>query len=184
MDGATIGNAAYKRSASSTGSFSEVAGTPSLKIRVDGVRANAVAMGAPAITAPNVFRVPAVLGVDLSGITDANGVTGIPTNATYKWQRFAANGTTLEADSIGTSSTYTLTDADEGKTLKVVVNYTDDGGYSEGPLTSAATSAITAAASCAAPTLTGERRSSGRPGRWGLGSIVSVPRCTTASRKQ
>ena len=111
--------------------------------------------GTPAITAPNVFRVPAELGVDLSGITDTDGTTGIASNATYKWQRFAANGTTLETDSIGTASTYTLTDADAGKTLKVVVSYTDDGGNSEGPLTSAATRAITAAASCAAPTLTG-----------------------------
>ena len=116
---------------------------------------NTAAAGTPAITAPNVFRVPAVLGVDLSGITDADGTTGIASNATYKWQRFAANGTTLETDSIGTVSTYTLTDADAGKTLKVVVSYTDDGGNSEGPLTSAATRAITAAASCAAPTLTG-----------------------------
>ena len=116
---------------------------------------NTAAAGTPAVTAPNVFRVPAVLGVDLSGITDADGTTGIASNATYKWQRFAANGTTLETDSIGTASTYTLTDADAGKTLKVVVSYTDDGGNSEGPLTSAATRAITAAASCAAPTLTG-----------------------------
>ena len=116
---------------------------------------NTPAAGAPAVTAPNVFRVPAVLGVDLSGITDADGTTGIASNATYKWQRFAANGTTLDTDSIGTDATYTLTDADAGKTLKVVVSYTDDGGNSEGPLTSAATRAITAAASCAAPTYVG-----------------------------
>ena len=116
---------------------------------------NTPAAGTPAVTAPNVFRVPAELGVDLSGITDADGTTGIASNATYKWQRFAANGTTLDTDSIGTASTYTLTDADAGKTLKVVVSYTDNGGNSEGPLTSAATRAITAAASCAAPTLTG-----------------------------
>ena len=116
---------------------------------------NTPAAGAPAVTAPNVFRVPAVLGVDLSGITDTDGTTGIASNATYKWQRYAANGTMLDTDSIGTDSTYTLTDADAGKTLKVVVSFTDDGGNSEGPLTSAATAAITAAASCAAPTLTG-----------------------------
>ena len=118
-------------------------------------RVNAPAAGTPAVTAPNVFRVPAVLGVDLSGITDTDGTTGIATIATYKWQRFAADGTTLDTDSIGTSSTYTLTDADAGKTLKVVVSFTDDAGTSEGPLTSAATSAITAAASCAAPTYVG-----------------------------
>ena len=116
---------------------------------------NIPAAGTPAVTAPNVFRVPAVLSADLTGITDTDGVTGIASNATYKWQRFAANGTTLDTDSVGTGSTYTLTDADAGKTLKVVVSFTDNGGNSEGPLTSAATSAITAAAICAAPTLTG-----------------------------
>ena len=68
-----------------------------------------------------MFRVPAVLGVDLSGITDTDGVTNIATTATYKWQRFNAAGTTLETDSIGTGSTYTLTDTDATKTLKVVV---------------------------------------------------------------
>ena len=116
---------------------------------------NTPAAGAPAITAPNKFRVPAVLGVDLSGITDTDGVTNIATNATYKWQRFNAAGTMLETDSIGTNATYTLTDTDATKTLKVVVNFTDDASNSEGPLTSAATSAITAAASCAAPTYVG-----------------------------
>ena len=111
------------------------------------IAANTPAAGAPAITAPNVFRVPAVLGVDLSGITDTDGTVTIAATATYKWQRFNAAGTTLETDSIGTGPTYTLTDTDATKTMKVVVvNFTDDATNSEGPLTSAATSAITAAA--------------------------------------
>ena len=107
--------------------------------------ANTSATGAPAITAPNVFRVPAVLGVDLTGVTDTNGTEDIAYTATYKWQRFDSTGATLETDSIGTGSTYTLTDADVGKALKVVVSFTDDDGYSEGLLTSDATSTITAA---------------------------------------
>ena len=90
-----------------------------------------------------------MLGVDLSGVTDTDGVTNIAANATYKWQRFDATGTTLDTDSIGTDAAYTLTDTDATKTLKVVVNFTDDASNSEGPLTSAPTSAITAAASCA-----------------------------------
>ena len=117
--------------------------------------ANTPAAGVPVVTAPNVFRVPAVLGVDLSGITDVDGVTSIATNATYKWQRFNSTGVNLDTDNIGTGSTYTLTDTDAGKTLKVVVNFTDDASNSEGPLTSAATSAITAAASCTTPTYLG-----------------------------
>ena len=121
----------------------------SLRLSIHGTArvpaANTSATGAPAITAPNVFRVPAVLGVDLTGITDANGTEDIAYTATYKWQRFDSTGATLETDSIGTGSTYTLTDADVGKALKVVVSFTDDDGYSEGPLTSDATSTITAA---------------------------------------
>ena len=115
----------------------------------------AAAAGAPAITAPNAFRVPAVLGVDLSGITDTEGTTGIATTATYNWQRFNAAGTTLDTDSIGTVSTYTLTDADANKRLKVVVSFIDDAGNSEGPLTSAAEAIYAAATDCNAPTLTG-----------------------------
>ena len=133
-------------------SLSWTAGTP---VAVKLIETNTPAAGAPTVTAPNVFRIPAVLSVDLSGITDTDGVTGIATTATYKWQRFNAAGTTLETDSIGTDATYTLTDTDATKTLKVVVNFTDDASNSEGPLTSAATSAITAAASCPTPTYVG-----------------------------
>ena len=135
---------------------------------------NIPAAGTPAVTAPNVFRVPAVLSADLTDITDTDGVTGIATTATYKWQRFAANGTTLDTDSVGTGSTYTLTDADAGKTLKVVVSFTDNGGNSEGPLTSAATSAITAAAICAAPSLTGGATFLGPARKLGVGRISLI----------
>ena len=117
--------------------------------------ADSAGSGAPAITVPNVLRVPATLGVDLSGIADANGVTNIEAGAAYSWQRFSADGTRLETDRIGTGATYTLTGADAGKTLKVAVRYTDDAGYPAGPLTSPATSPVTAAADCPAPTLTG-----------------------------
>ena len=106
---------------------------------------NSPATGTPAITAPNVFRVPAVLGVDLSGIADPNGVRGIASSATYQWQRFAANGTTLEVANLGTGSTLTLAASHRGKRLKVLVRFTDDAGNSEGPLTSDATPVITAA---------------------------------------
>ena len=119
------------------------------------MRLNSAATGAPGITAPNVFRVPAVLGVDLSGIADSNGATNIANSAAYTWQRFAADGTTLEAVNIGTGDTYKLTNADAGKKVKVSVSFKDDDNYGEGPLTSDATDAITGGASCAAPTFTG-----------------------------
>ena len=131
----------------------------------------AAAAGAPAITAPNAFRVPAVLGVDLSGITDTEGTTGIATTATYKWQRFNAAGTTLDTDNIGTVSTYTLTDADANKRLKVVVSFIDDAGNSEGPLTSAAAGILEAATDCNAPTLTGGATFLGSARKMAVGKI-------------
>ena len=151
--GWSISNAGGSRTAASTGAFTALANA--LKLSVKGLIVNNPAAGAPSIAAPNVFRVPAALGVDFSNITDGNGVSGIAGTATYNWQRFAAGGTTLEADGIGTDATYALTGADAGKTLKVVVSFTDDGGFNEGPLTSAATSTITAAATCNPPTYVG-----------------------------
>ena len=156
LDGASIGNAAHSRSASSTGAFAEHdANTPVLKIRVRGVRLNSAATGVPRISAPNVFRVPAVLTADISRIADGNGITNIASRASYTWQRFTANGRRLEAANIGTGDTYKLTDADAGKRIKVLVSFQDSDGYSEGPLTSDATGAIGAAASCRAPTYVG-----------------------------
>ena len=151
-DGWSIADKGGSRRATSTGAFNDF--SYAFKLRVHGYVAPTPATGAPAITAPNVFRVPAALGVDLTGIIDANGASGIADTATYRWQRFAADGVTLEADGIGTGSTYTLTDADAGKRLKVAVSFTDDAGSSEGPLTSAA-ALITAAADCNAPTYVG-----------------------------
>ena len=150
-------------------SFVDFTGNAYLEFRVRGVVANSPAAGAPSITAPNVFRVPAVLTADISSITDGNGVTNIVNTATYRWQRFAANGTTLEAANIGTGDTYTLTDADASKKLRVVVSFIDDDGYTEGPLTSAATAAITAAAECAAPSLTGGAAFIGGPRKLTIG---------------
>ena len=163
LDGASIGNTAQTRAASSEGAFSDESANRSLKIKVRAAPRNSTPKGAPAITAPNVFRVPAVLTADLSGITDTNGIDGIYDtdddgeliNLAYRWQRFDSAGTTMEADYIGTAANYRLTDDDAGKTIKVLVNFTDDDGYANGPLTSPATEVITAAAECAAPTYTG-----------------------------
>ena len=167
--GWSIGNARFKSSASNP--WGNSGGRHRFQIR--GTVPNTPAAGAPAITAPNVFRVPAVLTADLSGITDTDGVINIATNATYKWQRFDSTGVTLDTDSIGTGSTYTLTDTDAGKTLKMVVNFTDDANNSEGPLTSAATPAITAAATdCNAPTLTGGAVFLGSAKKVGIGTYA------------
>ena len=73
------------------------------------------------------------LGVDLTGIMDSNGITNIANNATYNWQRFSADGTTLEADTIGWDDTYTTTNDDlRARRIKVQVYFTDDAGHSRG----------------------------------------------------
>ena len=77
----------------------------------------------------------------------------------YQWVR---NDGTTDTDIQGeTSSTYTLTDDDVGKVIKVRVSFTDDRGNEE-TLTSAATTAVAARPNAPA---TGSRLSVVRP-RW------------------
>ncbi len=125
-------------------------------LRVNGVVVNSLARGAPTIVPPNVLRVPATLGVTFLGITDANGTTRIAETARYNWRRFPGSGGVVpDAASIGTGPTYTLTDADAGKGVSVQVWFIDDVGNSEGPQNKTTGGRATAAAHCAAPTLTG-----------------------------
>ena len=87
--------------------------------------------GAPAIT--GTAQVGETLTADTSGIADEDGLD----NAAFSYQWLAD-----DADISGaTGSAYTLADADEGKTVKVRVSFTDDGGNDE-TLTSAATEAV------------------------------------------
>ncbi len=88
--------------------------------------ANTSATGLPSIS--GTARVGQTLTADTSDITDPDG---LPNSFTYHWQRFAANGTTFEAN-IGTdANTYTLTSAEVGKRIKVRVTFTDGGGTEE-----------------------------------------------------
>ena len=94
---------------------------------------NDAATGTPSITGNS--KVGNTLTASTSDIID---VEGLPSSFTYQWKRFAADGTTFEAN-IGTNSrTYTLTSSEEGKKVKVEVSFTDDGGTREGPLVSSA----------------------------------------------
>ena len=99
---------------------------------------NTAATGAPTIT--GTAQVGETLTASTTGIADANGLT----SPTYTYQWIRVDGT--EADIAGeNSSTYTLVDADLGKTLKVKVTFADDLGHTE-TLTSAATATVGAAA--------------------------------------
>ena len=93
------------------------------------------------------------LTADTSGISDADGLTNV--SYSYQWIR---NDGTNDADIGGqTGSTYTLVSADEGKTIKVRVSFTDDAGNEE-TLTSAATAAVAARPNTSAtglPTISG-----------------------------
>ena len=98
-------------------------------------RPNTEATGAPTIS--GTVQVDETLTADTSGITDADGLT----NVSYSYQWIRNDGGT-DADIAGeTASTHTLVSADEGKTIKVRVSFTDDAGNEE-TLTSAATAAV------------------------------------------
>ena len=78
------------------------------------------------------------LSANTSGISDGNGLTGV----TYTYQWIRNDGSSDTNISGATGQTYTLTDDDNEKTIKVKVSFTDDDGYSES-LTSAATVSVT-----------------------------------------
>ena len=155
--GWSINTGTETRAHDSTGEFTSQVGDLPVGIRGAIVPpTNSAATGTPLTSVGNAYRVPAVVTANLGGISDANGFRGIAHTATYTWQRFASDGTTLEQDAIGTGSTYTLTGADVGKRVKVAVSFVDDAGHAEGPLTSPPTYEVSAAAACAAPTLAGD----------------------------
>ena len=120
-----------------------------------------VATGAPVIT--GLPQVGQTLMVGTSGIVDLDGLAGV--SYAYQWIRVdggtetdilqnssieSASGTGIRVDGStetdipgATGPTYVLVAADEGKTLKVRVSFTDDKGYVE-VLTSAEASVVLA----------------------------------------
>ena len=97
--------------------------------------ANTAATGQPTIN--GTARVGETLTVDTSGIADEDGLD----DAAFSYQWIRNDGSTDTDIQDATGSSYTLGAADEGKTIKVRVSFTDDGGNDE-TLTSAATAAV------------------------------------------
>ena len=97
----------------------------------DSQRANTPATGVSTVT--GTPQVGETLTADTSGIADDNGLD----NATFRYQ-WLADGSSISG---ATSSSYTLTSAEEGKRIKVRVSFTDDAGHQE-TLTSTATSTV------------------------------------------
>ena len=124
----------------------------SFKIKVEegdaaAAKANSPATGVPTIS--GTVQVGEMLTADTSGIADEDGIDDV--SYSYQW---LADDTDIDG---ATSSTYTLTEADQGKTIKVKVTFTDD-AENEETLTSVATEAVAAKANTAPtglPTITG-----------------------------
>ena len=101
---------------------------------------NTPATGLPVIS--GTVQVGETLTASTSGIADADGLANV--SYRYQWVRNDGNSDTDILDATGTS--YTLVDADAGKTIKVKVTFTDDAGQEE-ILTGAGTSEVAAAPS-------------------------------------
>ena len=105
---------------------------------------NSAATGAPTIS--GTAQVGQMLTASTSGISDSDGLT----NATFTYQWLSSDGASDSDISGASSSTYTLVESDEGKTIKVRVSFTDDRGHQE-----TLTSTPTVAAASAPSPLTG-----------------------------
>ena len=92
---------------------------------------NSAATGAPTIS--GTAQAGETLSASTSGVTDADGLE----NATFTHQWITSDGGTDTDIAGATGSTYTLTDAEAGKNVRVRVSFTDDDGNAE-TLTSAA----------------------------------------------
>ena len=121
-------------------------------------RPNSQATGAPTIS--GTVQAGEALTASTSGIADDDGLT----NVTYSYQ-WVRNDGSSDTDILGaTDSTYTLVAADQGKTIKVKVSFTDDADNEE-TLTSTATAEVAAGAPADPPgqprNLTGVANSDG-----------------------
>ena len=96
------------------------------------------ATGKPVITGTPEVR--QTLTADISGIMDEDG---LPFLVQFSYQWIRSDGTTDSDISGATDSTYKVKAADQGKTIKVKVTFTDGGGTEE-TLTSDATTAVAA----------------------------------------
>ena len=96
---------------------------------------NSPATGLPTIG--GTVQVGETLTADTSDIADAEGLE----NAAFSYQWVSSDGTTDTDIEKATASTYKLVDADQGRSVKVRVTFTDGGGNEE-TLTSAPTEPV------------------------------------------
>ena len=118
--------------------FTDDGGTEETLVSDPTAAVNSVPTGLPMIS--GTAQVGEALAASTLGIADTDGLI----NAAFAWQWIANDGTS-DADIAGaTGAEYTLTSAEDAKTIKVRVTFTDDGGTEE-TLFSEATAAVTVA---------------------------------------
>ena len=113
--------------------FSETATSVATNVVAAAEQANRAAAGLPTIS--GTPQVEQTLTADTSGISDEDGLQ----NVNYQYQWLAAGSVISGA----TGSSYQLTSTEQGKTIQVQVDFTDDRNNSE-TLTSAATDPVAA----------------------------------------
>ena len=119
-------------------SFTDDAGNPEMVASQPTETVSPDSTNTPATGVPTVSgtaRVGETLTADTSGIEDGDGLD----NATFTHQ-WLADGSEIQG---ATEAGYVLTEAEEGKAVRVRVSFTDDAGNGES-LTSAATEAVEA----------------------------------------
>ena len=94
---------------------------------------NVTAANRPATGAPTISGTAQVGQTLAASTTPIDDLDGLPSVFTYQWMRVDADGTSNPTDIVSnaTSTTYTLTESEEGKKVKVEVSFTDSGGASE-----------------------------------------------------
>ena len=142
----------------STGLGKSVPGPALQRQRSPAPLANSPATGAPNIS--GTAQVGETLTADTTDIADADGLSGAA--FIYRWIR--NDGSTDTSIQDATGSSYTLSEADEGQTVKVTVSFADDADNKE-TLTSTATAEVAAGAPTDPPgaprNLTGAANSDG-----------------------
>ena len=112
--------------------------TEPIEAQANGQDGNSPATGLPTIR--GTAQVGETLTADITGIADADGVS----SETFTYQWVSSDGTTdtdITDIERATGSTFTLVAADQGKSVKVRVTFTDGGGNEE-TLTSAPTGPV------------------------------------------
>ena len=128
--------------------IADVAGNKAAEFTDRRVTNNSTVFVKNATGTPTISGVPQVgntLTADTSAIADEND---LPATLTYQWFRVATGG--LETPVGANSSSYTVSSADVGSTIRVDVSFTDLAGNPEGPLASDAVPAVPAAGTCPA----------------------------------